>query len=177
MKTLLFAILLAIVYSGSSFGADKMNYSGRLVTATGAPVIGPVNLRFKIYEDAVEKCSLDVAGVPLENGVFNTELNFAGQCPSSTLPGVISAALGASKSLFIEVHDVTNSKTYLKQSIGPVPIALYAMNASAGALVDDILDTQMKGINVNCTNGQVLKTDGSGGFFLWLRSCGICELR
>lgn len=162
--------LITTIYS-QSFAGDKINYSGRLTHAsTGAPVIGPVKLNFKIFESLTTlRCEKIIDNVDLENGVFNTDLDFdPSECSGTRLATIIQTAFSASPShpLAIQVTDVTNGVQYSKQSIANIPIALFALNASSsGITISNILDTQLKGISLpGCSAGQVLKTDGTGGF-------------
>lgn len=165
----LLGLLLVCLTSHAVYGGDLLHYSGRLVnTATGGPILGTPDIRIKIYEENSLKCTLDVNDVALSNGVFNLELNFeTAHCSGVSFVSVLNAALSADKKLYIELTDLTNAPgaPYPKQNIGPVPLALYALNSkNSVSAIDDLLDTHFKGISTSCADGEVLKTDGLGGF-------------
>ena len=169
MLKIIWRTFLCILLSSLAFAGEKISYSGRLVQATGAPVAGPVNLTFKIYDDVVLKCTKAINSVALVNGVFNTEIDFGVPECGVTLSNVITTAVGASHDISIQVIDNSNGKTYPKQRISTVPLALYAMNGSSSASIADgsLTDTKFSGISSSCANGEVLVTNGLGSF-----SCG-----
>ena len=142
-QVLTFSLMLIFSLSVNA-ASEIINYSGRLVQPSGAPVSGSVNLDVKVYENATEKCSVSVTGVTLVNGVFNTALEFENQCNAGadSLSDVVKAASGAD--LWIEVTDASSGVTYPKQSLTAVPFALTSLTSTAapasisfGALNED----------------------------------------
>ena len=173
LKLTLASVLAAVVLFTKSY-AQSMTYSGRLVQSNGAPVEGPVNLEFQIFEQGVPvaKCTETINCVTLRNGVFVAELSMpASSCGGNSFVSVLNSAMSASKAITISVTDKTDNlhpKNYPQQNIGVVPIALYALSSAGGGVsVDDITDTQLSGIGTSCLPGQVIKTLGvpTGGFY------------
>ena len=66
LKLTLASVLAAVVLFTKSY-AQSMTYSGRLVQSNGAPVEGPVNLEFQIFEQGVPvaKCTETINCVSL----------------------------------------------------------------------------------------------------------------
>lgn len=153
-----------LLFSLHIYAADKISYSGRLTDASsGAPLSGPVNLTAEILVDTTSKCSIDIDGVNLSNGVFNIEFDYATSCEGNTktLTTIISEAIASSSSLYIQITDRTNSKTYTKQKINNSPISLYSQKAKS---VDDgsIELRHLKITSGTCSAGKIIKFDGSG---------------
>ncbi|MDD0853720.1 hypothetical protein HBN50_11470 [Halobacteriovorax sp. GB3] len=150
--------------------AETISYSGRLVQpSTGIPLTGPVDLSIKIYQETtpgnpVVQCDKAINGVTLNNGVFNLNLNYASSCDSNTrdLSEIIESAMASNQAIYIEVTDATNAKIYPMQVINFAPMALYAKRAASVALADKSLDVAK--LTSTCTNNQVIKSDGAGGF-------------
>lgn len=167
-KKILILFTLSLL-SFSSIG-EEISYSGRLVEpTTGTPLTGPVSLSIKIYTEFPAstfnlRCSQNSPSTNLSNGVFNIQLSYSSRCDSNTkdLSEIIEEASTNNQKLYIEVEDTTNSKVYEKQLINFAPMALYAKKASSVALADKSLDVVK--LTSSCGNGQVLKSDGAGGF-------------
>ncbi|MDD0853717.1 tail fiber domain-containing protein [Halobacteriovorax sp. GB3] len=167
-KKFLFLFTFSLL-SFSNF-AEEISYSGRLVEpTTGTPLTGPVSLSIKIYTEFPAstfnlRCSQNSPSTNLSNGVFNIQISYSSRCDSNTkdLSTIIEEATSNNQKLYIEVEDTTNSKVYEKQLINFAPMALYAKKASSVALADKSLDVVK--LTSSCGNGQVLKSDGAGGF-------------
>ena len=160
---MILTLILSACLSTAQANSETISFSGRLVQATGAPVVGPVDLTFKIFVDEggpkVEKCSLAKTGVALSNGIFNVTLDYGTTCLTNTkkLSEVIEAAYYNSYVPYIRTIDNTNSKTYPDQPIRAVPLAVHALTGGSG---NYNLDLEY----ASCSNGQILKMNGSGNF-------------
>jgi hypothetical protein len=70
-------ITVLFLVSLNSVAAEDFAYSGRLVHTNGAPVSGPVNLKFELSytnDTTTILCEKEITGVPLTNGLFNVRL-------------------------------------------------------------------------------------------------------
>jgi len=139
------SLILICLNISQVFSADSLSYSGRLVNANGAPVTGPVNLKFDLaYTNdlSIIRCSQRSSGVDLVNGVFHIKLTF--NCPSSSL-GEVLAAVPLNNSIAIRVTDETPTtpKVYSYQALHSVPFSVMS-------------DVSKQLVQMNATNGQVL---------------------
>lgn len=157
--------ILLFLVSLNAFANESISYSGRLVNNLGAPVSGSVDLRFTIITNDgssdTDSCVINVLNAPLANGVFNVSFDFGTTCTgSSTLSSVLSAALKNSHTVYIQVEDVTHSKSYAKQLINMTPISLVAKTVAESSL-------NIKNFNADhstCGVNKVLKTKADGSF-------------
>ncbi|MGZ3788085.1 MAG: beta strand repeat-containing protein [Bacteriovorax sp.] len=142
-QTLFF--ILNFSFITTSFAADSLSYSGRLVQTNGAPVAGPVDLLVELsYTSAPSTvlCSQSFTGVALSNGVFHLKLDLV--CtPGPTIADVLTA-VPANESAAIRVTDVTHSKVYSFQAIHSMPFA-------------NIAGTSKQLVQMGASNNQVLK--------------------
>jgi hypothetical protein len=104
-----FTLILA---SSLSLASEKISYSGRLTEASGAPISGPVSINLEVVTSTPAiLCTITDAAVPLSNGVFHLEVDYATTCSGGlSLKEIISNSVAASEELFIRVVDNTNSK-------------------------------------------------------------------
>ncbi|HXH29769.1 MAG TPA: hypothetical protein VNJ01_03045, partial [Bacteriovoracaceae bacterium] len=150
----LFLFILCFKFIPLAQAADSLSYSGRLVTVTGTPVTGPVNLKFDLgYTTGTTTaptsiCSHTISGVSLANGVFHSKLEFAvTECGGDTMQEILgNIPLG--ESLAIRVTDLSNTKTYSYQAIHSVP----------SSLVSNVAKNLSQ---LGATTGQILKWDGT----------------
>ncbi len=145
LRLIQLSLILICLNISQAFSADSLSYSGRLVNANGAPVTGPVNLKFDLaYTNdlSIIRCSQRSSGVDLVNGVFHIKLTF--NCPSSSL-GEVLAAVPLNNSIAIRVTDETPStpKVYSYQALHSVPFSVMS-------------DVSKQLVQMNATNGQVL---------------------
>jgi hypothetical protein len=113
-------LMLLAATSGAALAVpSEITYMGRLVAATGRPAEGEVALTVAFYGeaeggDALGDKTFPFTGVKLANGVFT--LNIA-------LTDAERAAIFTGGDVYIEVTDVTNSKTYQRQKYSSAPYA------------------------------------------------------
>ena len=157
-----FTLILA---SSLSLASEKISYSGRLTEANGAPISGPVSINLEVVTSTPAiLCTITDAAVPLSNGVFHLEVDYATTCSGGlSLKETISNSVAASEELFIRVVDNTNSKTYPSQAITSTPLAVYALEA-ASVRAGSLVNTSLSGVAANCANNEVIAGDGSGNF-------------
>ncbi|PIK16078.1 tail fiber domain-containing protein [Halobacteriovorax sp. JY17] len=164
IKKLLTTFIL-IIASSLVMASEKISYSGRLTSASGAPISGPVSLNLEIVTSTpAVLCTINDGAVPLSNGVFHLEVDYGTTCDSGrSLKNIISDSVTASEELFIRVVDVTHSKTYPSQAITSSPLAIFALEA-ASVRTGSIVNTDLKGVAANCANNEVIAGDGAGNF-------------
>ncbi|MDD0853719.1 hypothetical protein HBN50_11465 [Halobacteriovorax sp. GB3] len=163
------AFIMALSFCFTSFG-EEISYSGRLVNpTTGTPISGPVSLSIKLYTEFPTstfnlRCTQSTTNTNLSNGVFTVQLDYSSRCDSNTkdLSTVIEEAVTNNQKIYIEVEDTTNVKTYARQQINFAPMALYAKKATSISVPDNSIDVIK--LTSSCANGQVIKSNGSGGF-------------
>lgn len=172
LKWTIFILTLALSFEGFA-SAQKLGYSGRFANADGSPVQGPVNVTVEILTGTqgseVSRCMSFINGLSLSNGVFNVELDFATTCDSDTktLAEVLKPAFtdATAEPAWIRLTTTSTSPAvvYGPNPIYATPIAIHALSIPD---IEDqsIEDTKLKGISANCTSGQILQADGSGGF-------------
>ncbi|WP_157765754.1 tail fiber domain-containing protein [Halobacteriovorax marinus] len=162
---MLLKIFLLFLCTSIAFASEKISYSGRLTSANGAPISGPVSITLDIVTSTpTTLCSITDTSVPLSNGVFHLEVDYGTTCDSSrSLKQIISDAVNASEELFIRVTDNTHTKVYPAQAITSTPLATYALEA-ASVREGSIVNTDLKGVAANCANNEVIAGDGSGNF-------------
>ena len=153
MKNQILKILIVfsfLVATNSYAGVfNTLNYSGRIVNSDGSPKEGPVDLEINFYDSESGGTSLltiGFASTPLTNGAFNLEIDIS----DSEIPNV----LNPSTDTYIEVTDTTNSKIYPRQKLNSVPYS-----AQAGGIAGYPLPSSAP------TNGQMLRFDGSTGWY------------
>jgi hypothetical protein len=145
IRNSLFILLFCSIWF-SYTKAEVLSYSGRLVNATGVPVSGSPSLRFDlVYSgDTTTILCTKTASVPLSNGVFHANLDFASSdCGGKPLLQILDE-IPSGQSLSYQVSDLTNSKSYGFQPVSSVPMTLMAQMAKT---LDDL----------GATDGQVLK--------------------
>ncbi|WP_044557499.1 tail fiber domain-containing protein [Halobacteriovorax marinus] len=165
MNNMLLKIFLLFLSTSITFASEKISYSGRLTSANGAPISGPVSITLDIVTSTpTTLCSITDTSVPLSNGVFHLEVDYGTTCDSSrSLKQIISDAVNASEELFIRVTDNTHTKVYPAQAITSTPLATFALEA-ASVREGSIVNTDLKGVAANCANNEVIAGDGSGNF-------------
>jgi hypothetical protein len=153
----------------SIFAAGPLSYSGRLVAVDGSPLTGPVDITIDLFVDTTVSCTQTINGVSLVNGVFNLEVDYGTSCLGSLdITQTMQQAYSASLQVFVRItNESTATPTvYTKQKIVVTPRSAFSDHAMVANAVNDgvIEDISMSGISSNCSNGEVLKADGSGGF-------------
>ena len=118
------ALLLAFAISATvASGADlELGFFGRMVEVTGAPVLGPVDVEARFFRtptggDPVNIAPMNFTKVTLDDGVFQLSIKL-----SEPDMHILFPAVGTP--VYIEVKDVTHSRTYPRQTVSPVPYAL-----------------------------------------------------
>ena len=164
--------ILALLMSINLHAADSLHYTGRLVQTNGAPMTGNRNLTFDLLKGSdplAPICTIEKLAVPLQNGVFNVELPFATVPPSlspcnvggfSSFSDAIGGMITDGEDIYIQVTDQAVGTPYPKQLITTPPIALYARKVA----LQSIVQTNLKGITVDCAAGKFIGTSASGSF-------------
>jgi hypothetical protein len=174
MKTLKLSALLlfGLLATDGIASSQKLGYSGRFANADGSPVSGPVNVTVEIMTGAasaeVTRCTTFVNSLPLSNGVFNVELDFATTCDGNTKN--LAEILGESFSdatfqptwIRLTTTSTSPAVVYGPNPIYASPVALHALSTVIPN--QSIEDTHLKGVASNCNSGEILTSDGSGGF-------------
>src|SRR4051812_20061564 len=102
--------IFVFTFSFNVFASSSLSYTGRLVTAAGVPIVGPIDIKFDLaYTNAPAAilCTQTITAVALTNGVFHVKLD--PDCTPSTLVAVTSQ-VPVGEALAIRVTDVTNAK-------------------------------------------------------------------
>jgi hypothetical protein len=157
--------LAMVLCAGNALQANPfvMSYSGRLANASGEGVAGPVKLEFKFYNVASGGSAIAVSpivknSVPLEDGVFQVDLT---ELLQSEYHLVLSTT--GTQSVWIEVRDVTNGKTYPRQRLTAVPYAMKVPVDGVKVLYNsDGKLTTANSIPSGGSANQFLMTDGAG---------------
>ncbi|MFG1513717.1 hypothetical protein ABMA71_03845, partial [Halobacteriovorax sp. ZH3_bin.1] len=80
--TFILALCLSLFLSSGIFASTtKLGYSGRLVLTNGTPVTGTPDLKFDLFysgSTGVNRGTQTINAVPLSNGIYTVELDFAG---------------------------------------------------------------------------------------------------
>ena len=103
-----------VLLSAELYGSPlSFSYGGRLTSADGTPVQGSVNIEVKLYKASNGGSPISISipafnDVALIDGVFQLEITLTGSDAN--------AAFGGSGSVWIEVTDTTNGRTYPRQS-------------------------------------------------------------
>ncbi len=169
MKKVLFFIITFI--SLNSFGSnEKLGYMGRIASSNGTAISGPVDLNVEILTGAsgsqAVRCQATKSNVPLANGVFNIEIDYNTTCDgnSKKLSDVLKEAFDPSSPVALWIRVTTTNTTpnvaYGPNPINASPVSIAALNIAR----QGVENTSIKGVTSNCSAGEVLKADGSGGF-------------
>lgn len=131
LKILVGLIFCLSLISSRAWSSETLSYSGRLVGTNGAPISGPVNLRFNLAytsNPSVVLCSDEVLNVTLSHGVFHAKLDF--DCGASSFNDVL-AGIPLGSSVAIQTVDITNTphKSYSYQAMHSVPFSVLAEKA------------------------------------------------
>lgn len=154
MRTKYLALPLIIFLAlTSAHAADSISYTGRLVNTNGSPVTGPVQLKLDLYYSgdlSTLKCSKTFFGVPLKNGVFHVNVDYASSdCGNKPFSQIVQE-IPDSETMALSVTDVTHSKTYSHHSVHSVPLSM--LSAAAKTLTAPPAGTP---------SGHVLKWNGT----------------
>jgi len=138
-------------------------YQGRLESG-GGPVDGSCDMDFRLYDAGSGGSQVGgtiATTVPVVDGLFTVNLDFGG------------VFTGDARWLALVVRCPAGSGTYEalapRQPLSPTPYAMYAARAmtatiASGVEMGVIAPTHLSGIAHNGIGGQVLASDGSGGF-------------
>jgi hypothetical protein len=161
---LVLAIVALVMTTASADIGTTFTYQGQLLDGSSA-VDDTCDIQFSLYDAATDGAQVGSTvtkmNVDVDNGLFTVELDFA---------GVFS---GDPRWLELAVRCPAGSGAYdtlsPRQSIAPTPYAVYAAHASTASLASDvepgaITPAHLNGLTGNGTSGQVLASDGSGGF-------------
>ncbi|MCX6109801.1 MAG: hypothetical protein NTZ90_09405 [Proteobacteria bacterium] len=116
------AMLLTLASQPALAGPYVFSYGGRLANSSDVAVTGPVNLEVRFYRTAsggnpVGVSSLVFSNVPLEDGVFQVDLN-------QLTAAEMALVFDASQDTYVEVSDRTNNVTYPRQHLSAMPYAM-----------------------------------------------------
>jgi hypothetical protein len=153
-------IILGLLLSTSLFASD-FNYQGRLTNLDGSPKVGPLPLKVFIEDGGgTVLCSYLKEGVPLNQGVFNLEVDFVG----SEDPCVFVDVLKSNPEIFARVAIMSSEdlaveeSTFAVQRLGHVPMAKVADAVKDGGISPAALN-----LASGC-EGKYVQVDGSGNF-------------
>ncbi|MFG1503883.1 tail fiber domain-containing protein [Halobacteriovorax sp. ZH5_bin.2] len=163
--TFILALCLSLFLSSGIFASTtKLGYSGRLVLTNGTPVTGTPDLKFDLFysgSTGVNRGTQTINAVPLSNGIYTVELDFAG------IASVINA-IPTNETLVIQVTDITdtmNPVVYDSQNILATPIAVYANHAAlAETIANDAVTPDSVDFTGSCASGQVVSVNASNEF-------------
>ncbi|MGI4992183.1 tail fiber domain-containing protein [Halobacteriovorax sp. GFR7] len=163
--TFILAICLGVFLNLSAIASTtKLGYSGRLVLTNGTPVTGTPDLKFDLFysgSTGVNRGTQTINAVPLSNGIYTVELDFAG------IASVIDA-IPTNETLVIQVTDITdamNPVVYDSQNILATPIAVYANHAAlAETIANDAVTPDSVDFTGACSTGQVVSVNASNEF-------------
>ncbi|MFG1503884.1 tail fiber domain-containing protein [Halobacteriovorax sp. ZH5_bin.2] len=163
--TFILAICLGVFLNLSAIASTtKLGYSGRLVLTNGTPVTGTPDLKFDLFysgSTGVNRGTQTINAVPLSNGIYTVELDFAG------IASVIDA-IPTNETLVIQVTDITdamNPVVYDSQNILATPIAVYANHAAlAETIANDAITPDSVDFTGACSTGQVVSVNASNEF-------------
>jgi trimeric autotransporter adhesin len=145
-------VLALFIFMSLAEASESLSYSGRLVQTSGAPVVGPVNLRFDLFytDNTVDDvCSKTVNNVPLSNGVFHVKLEYLSSDCGLSLPfQTVLMNTPPGESLAIQVTDLSNSVTYSLQALHSMPTSILSNMAKTI-------------VQMGATDGQVLRWNGA----------------
>ncbi len=163
--TFILAICLGIFLNLSAIASTtKLGYSGRLVQTNGTPVTGTPDLKFDLYYSGsigVNRGTETINAVPLSNGIYTVELDFAGI--ATVIDGIPT-----NETLVIQVTDITdamNPVVYDSQNILATPISVYANHAAlAETIANDAVTPDSVNFTGSCSTGQVVSVNASNEF-------------
>jgi len=151
----------------SSGTFQQLVYSGRILTPSGAPVNGTVDLEIKFYHVATggvaQGSVYEFTAAPVSAGTFSVVISMSA--------ADMNAIMDAGSNIWIEVYDRSNGKIYPRQKLGAVPFAQRI------PIKSDVFrwDGPSLDLTNTCSDGQLLKfssgewtcgsdlTTGSGG--------------
>src|SRR5690554_58366 len=113
------AILVGGLWLSCAAAQSPISYQGQLEQA-GSPYTGTVNMTFAFYSSAVGGSAIhtvNVNNVSVSGGLFQVDLNAAG--------------VDFSQPIYIEPR-VSGTPLLPRQRVNAAPLALYALNGSAG---------------------------------------------
>lgn len=129
---------------------SRIPIQGRLTDANGNPLHGTYNIRFRLYDAAVEGTALceDTNLVSVERGLFYSEI--WGDCGSDDMNG---------RQLYLGVKVDTDVEMTDRQPIYPVP---YAFSLKPGAVISDARDTILTVESTGVEDADALFTIAAG---------------
>jgi len=159
---LVLAIVMLVMTTASADVGTAFTYQGQLLDGSGV-VNDTCDLQFSLYDEATDGTqvgsTVTKTNVDVEDGLFTVELDFG-----------TGAFGGDPRWLELAVRCPAGSGAYdtlsPRQSIAPTPYAVYAAHASIASDVEPgaITPSHLNGLSGNGTSGQLLASDGSGGF-------------
>ncbi len=170
---LLLTLTLLLIFSAFGGSSERIAYQGRLLQATGAPVVGPVDLTFKLYKnaDVTVQCVQTISGVAISQGLFGVELTFPALCNGGkTFSEFLYDSATANDLVYLEVTDDTNVKTYNKQAMTATTYSYVSLKLAgsidatqvADGSVDDSEYQHLDGVTSNIqTQLNAKQTSGS----------------
>ncbi|MFG1484791.1 tail fiber domain-containing protein [Halobacteriovorax sp. RZ-1] len=159
--TFILAFSLSFLSLNLHASTSKLGYSGRLVQSNGTPITGTPNLQFDLFYSndlSTVVATQTINNVPLSNGIYTVELDFAG------IATVINT-IPVGETLVIRVTDTTNSIVFDYQNILANPIAIYANHAAlAETIANDAITPDSVDFTGACSTGQVVSVNASNEF-------------
>ena len=121
--SILFRALLLFGISATARSEQlAIQYGGRLVQISGAPVKGPVDLQASFFHQetggtAVNNIVVNFASVPLTDGIFQVEINLSQEEWAQVFPAI-------GQKVYIEFENLTEGGSYPRQLYNITPYAL-----------------------------------------------------
>ena len=146
--------LLILQASAAHAQASSFTYQGQL-RLTGEPFTGMADLEFRLYDQLIDGNPIgntqSLNGVPVENGLFQVELDYG------------TEAFDGSER-FLEIS-VDGAPLAPRQKITATPYAILASGLFSGSVGSGSVDpsqVQLR-INGNCPSGQAIRTVNQNG--------------
>lgn len=149
-----------------------LGYQGRLLDSSGNPAVGPVQLKFSLYDVATggSPSATETQTLALTNGYYST---FIGKTAGSAFEAGLAGGSGYLQISVAPMGSSTFEDLSPRQQIGSVAYALYSTNLSGGTVnattvavngttLVDATGKVTSALSSNaCTNGQVLQWNGT----------------
>ncbi|MEN9834555.1 MAG: hypothetical protein RL011_748, partial [Pseudomonadota bacterium] len=138
----------------------ELSFAHRLTDGKGVPLEGPIDVRIDFYTDEIGDSRIDISPinqgqVTLNDGVFQLSLTL-------TPPEFHRVFAVNSSAVFIQITDVTHSKTYQRQQFTATPYALKVPIDEKALSYNSDGQLTLGTSAARPTSGQVLSPDSTG---------------
>ena len=147
---------------------SEINYQGRLADSAGGPLSGTYEMTFRLYDvlSGGTVLDTDAHSVGVENGLFNTEINFDRRYFYYFNGSYFNSSYFDGRELWLGITVGTDSEMTPRQELRPVP---YALSLVPGAVISGSLSCPVLEVNTDGVDsyGVYARTygDGSEGFY------------